>query len=87
MRTMQQLDLRDQQATYHFFEHEQPEYVFLAAAKVGGIKANNDFPASFIYDNLMIEANVIHAAYKVQCKKTAISRFFMHLSTRMRAAH
>ncbi len=68
-RTMQQLDLRDQQATYHFFEHEQPEYVFLAAAKVGGIKANNDFPASFIYDNLMIEANVIHAAYKVGVKK------------------
>lgn len=68
-RTVQQLDLRNQQATYQFFMHERPAYVFLAAAKVGGIKANNDLPASFIYDNLMIEANVIDAAHKVGVKK------------------
>ncbi|MEX0921063.1 MAG: GDP-L-fucose synthase, partial [Candidatus Pacearchaeota archaeon] len=52
-----------------FFEEEKPEYVFLAAAKVGGIKANNDFPADFIYDNIMIQTNIIHSAYKNKVKK------------------
>jgi len=58
-----ELDLRNQQAVNEFFEKEKPEYVILAAAKVGGIHANNTYRAEFIYDNLMIEANIIHAAY------------------------
>jgi len=62
-RTSSELDLRNQQGVNDFFEKEKPEYVILAAAKVGGIHANNTFRAEFIYDNLMIEANVIHAAY------------------------
>ena len=62
-RTSTELDLRNQQAVYDFFEKEKPEYVILAAAKVGGIHANNTYRAEFIYDNLMIEANIIHAAY------------------------
>ena len=57
------LDLRNQQQVNDFFEIEKPEYVFLAAAKVGGIYANNTFRAEFIYDNLMIQTNIIHAAY------------------------
>ena len=68
-RTSSELDLRDQVAVNHFFATEQPEYVFLAAAKVGGILANNNYPAQFIYSNLMIEANVIHAAYIYGVKK------------------
>lgn len=64
VRSHTQLDLRNQQAVNDFFAQEQPEYVFLLAAKVGGIKANNMYPAQFIYDNLMIEANVIDAAHK-----------------------
>jgi len=62
-RDSSELDLRNQQAVYDFFEKEKPEYVILAAAKVGGIHANNTYRAEFIFDNLMIEANVIHAAY------------------------
>ena len=62
-RTSNDLDLRNQQAVNDFFEKEKPEYVILAAAKVGGIHANNTYRAEFIYDNLMIEANIIHAAY------------------------
>jgi GDP-L-fucose synthase len=62
-RTSSELDLRNQQAVNNFFENENPEYVILAAAKVGGIHANNTYRAEFIYDNLMIEANIIHAAY------------------------
>ena len=62
-RTSGVLDLRNQQAVNDFFEKEKPEYVVLAAAKVGGIHANNTYRAEFIYDNLMIEANIIHAAY------------------------
>jgi GDP-L-fucose synthase len=68
-RTFQELDLRDQKATFEFFEKERPDYVFLAAAKVGGIHANNTYKAEFIYDNLMIAANVIHASYKSGVKK------------------
>jgi len=61
--TSSELDLRKQQAVNDFFEKEKPEYVILAAAKVGGIHANNTYRAEFIYDNLMMEANVIHASY------------------------
>jgi GDP-L-fucose synthase len=69
VRKTAELDLRNQAAVNDFFDKEQPEYVFLAAAKVGGINANNLFRAQFIYDNLMIEANVIHAAYTSKVKK------------------
>jgi GDP-L-fucose synthase len=62
-RTSNELDLRNQQAVNEFFEKEKPSYVILAAAKVGGIHANNTYRAEFIYDNLMIQANIIHAAY------------------------
>jgi Nucleoside-diphosphate-sugar epimerases len=68
-RTFAQLDLRNQQAVNDFFAQEKPDYVFLAAAKVGGIKANMDHPAEFMYDNLAIEINVIHAAYQHGVKK------------------
>ncbi|WP_034388912.1 GDP-L-fucose synthase [Deinococcus sp. YIM 77859] len=62
-RRSRDLDLRDQAAVQAFFQQERPEYVFLAAAKVGGILANSTYPAEFLYDNLMIAANVIHAAH------------------------
>lgn len=68
-RTSADLDLRNQSAVNEFFEKEKPQYVFLAAAKVGGINANNVYRAEFIYDNLMIETNVIHAAYKSKVNK------------------
>ncbi|HJZ24269.1 MAG TPA: GDP-L-fucose synthase [Candidatus Babeliales bacterium] len=68
-RTSSELDLRDQQAVRNFFDQEKPEYVFLAAAKVGGIHANNTYPAQFIYDNLAIQTNVIHESYKHGVKK------------------
>ena len=68
-RISSELDLRNQQEVNTFFEQEKPEYVFLAAAKVGGIGANMTYPATFIYDNLMIEANVIHASYVYGVKK------------------
>lgn len=67
--TSEELDLRDQKAVETFFRMEQPDYVFLAAAKVGGILANNEYPAQFLYDNLMIQANVIHQAYLNRVKK------------------
>jgi len=69
LRTSSEVDLRDQKAVREFFEKEKPEYVFLAAAKVGGIMANNKFRAEFLYDNLIIEANVIHAAHEAGVKK------------------
>lgn len=62
--TSDELDLKDQNAVNYFFKEEQPEYVFLAAAKVGGIVANNSFRAEFIYDNLMIESNIVNASWK-----------------------
>ncbi len=68
-RTSKELDLRNQQAVNEFFAIEQPEYVFLAAAKVGGIVANNTYRAEFIYENLMIESNIIHASYVNKVKK------------------
>ncbi|RYY60602.1 MAG: GDP-L-fucose synthase [Chitinophagaceae bacterium] len=69
VRTSAELDLRNQQAVNDFFEAEKPEYVFLAAAKVGGIMANNVYRAEFLYFNLMIEANIIHASYVNGVKK------------------
>lgn len=68
-RTSAELDLRDQEAVADFFAREKPEYVFLAAAKVGGIVSNNTYRAEFLYDNLMIQSNVIHEAYKNGVKK------------------
>ena len=68
-RTIDELDLTRQAAVESFFAAEKPEYVFLAAAKVGGIHANNTYPAEFIYSNLVIQTNVIHAAYKHGVKR------------------
>jgi GDP-L-fucose synthase len=64
-----ELDLRDQKLVEHFFEKERPGIVFLAAAKVGGIQTNNELKAEFLYNNLMIQSNIIHAAYKTGVKK------------------
>uniref|UniRef100_UPI00356904C1 NAD-dependent epimerase/dehydratase family protein n=1 Tax=Ilyobacter sp. TaxID=3100343 RepID=UPI00356904C1 len=69
VRDFDSLDLRRQDVVEKFFEQEKPEYVFLAAAKVGGIYANDTYPAEFIYDNLMIEANIINSAHKFGVKK------------------
>lgn len=69
LKDISELDLTNQEETNNFFSAEKPEYVFLAAAKVGGIQANNTYKAEFIYDNLMIELNVIHASYKHNVKK------------------
>lgn len=68
-RTSKELDLRDSKSVEDFFRKEKPEYVFLAAAKVGGINANNIYRAEFLYDNLMIQNNVIHSSYKAGVKK------------------
>jgi len=68
-RTSAELDLRDQQAVREFFESEKPAFVFLAAAKVGGIVANNTYRADFIYENIIIEANIIHEAYRNSVSK------------------
>lgn len=68
-RTSSELDLRNQAAVNEFFSNEKPSYVFLAAAKVGGIHANNVYRADFLYENLMIEANIIHAAYEHKVDK------------------
>ena len=68
-RTHAQLDLTDRQATHDFFSTETPDYVFLAAAKVGGIVANNTYPADFIYQNLAIQTNIIHEAYLAGVKR------------------
>lgn len=64
-----QLDLKSMDGVRAFFENERPSYVFVAAAKVGGILANNSYPADFLYDNLVIETNIIHAAYEFGVKK------------------
>ncbi|QNR83914.1 GDP-L-fucose synthase [Pedobacter riviphilus] len=69
VRTSSELDLRDQLAVQNFFNEEKPEYVFLAAAKVGGIVANNTYRGDFIYENLMIQSNIIESARKVEVKK------------------
>lgn len=69
VRTSKELDLRNQSAVNDFFKTEKPDYVILAAAKVGGIHANNTYKADFIYDNIIMEANVINAAYENKVKK------------------
>jgi GDP-L-fucose synthase len=69
VRTSDELDLVNQQAVESFFKEEKPDYVFLAAARVGGIMANNSFRGEFIYDNLMIQNNIIHQAYRNNVKK------------------
>lgn len=69
LRTSQELDLRKQEAVTEFFREENPEYVFLAAAKVGGIVANNTYRADFLYENLMIQSNVIQQAFETKVKK------------------
>jgi len=69
LKTSAELDLRDQSAVNDFFKSEKPEYVFLCAAKVGGIHANNTYRAEFLYDNLVIESNIIHASYLNGVKK------------------
>jgi len=68
-RTSAELDLRNQAAVNEFFATEKPDFIFLAAAKVGGIHANNTYRAEFLYDNLIMEANIIHAAYQQQATK------------------
>ena len=68
-RTHQELDLTNQAAVQYFFESEKPDQVYIAAAKVGGIHANNTYPAEFIYDNLMVQNNVIHQAFRGGVKK------------------
>lgn len=68
-RSHAELDLTNQAATNQFFATEKPDQVYLAAARVGGIHANNTYPAEFIYSNLMVEANVIHAAFTNGVKK------------------
>ncbi len=69
LKSSKELDLRNQQAVSDFFQEEKPQYVFLAAAKVGGIQANNVYRAEFLYDNLMIEANIINSAYQYNVDK------------------
>ncbi|WP_347713486.1 NAD-dependent epimerase/dehydratase family protein, partial [uncultured Fretibacterium sp.] len=69
LRTRSELDLCSQAEVRSFFEAERPEFVFLAAAKVGGIHANSAFPADFIYENLIVEANVIHESWRNGVKK------------------
>jgi GDP-L-fucose synthase len=69
MRTHKELDLTSQAEVQNFFQQKKPDYVILAAAKVGGIHANNTYPADFIYQNMMIEANVIHSAYESKVKR------------------
>ena len=69
LKTSKELDLRNQQAVSDFFQTEKPDYVFLAAAKVGGIIANNTYRADFLYENLAIQNNVIHSAYETVVKK------------------
>ena len=68
-RTHAELDLTQQEDVNRFFERERPEFVFIAAGRVGGIYANNTYPAEFIYENLMIESNIIHAAFRNQVHK------------------
>src|SRR4051812_23222540 len=68
-RTHAEMDLVDQRAVRDFFEHEKPENVVMAAARVGGIHANDTYPAEFIYDNLMVQSNLIHEAWRAGVQK------------------
>ena len=85
-RAAHELDLRDQAAVERFFASERPEYVFLAAAKVGGILANNTYPADFIRDNLLIQTNVIDAAYRARRAQALLPRLELHLPAARAAA-
>lgn len=85
-RSHAELDLTNQEQVDAFFAQEKPEYVFLAAAKVGGIMANKTYPAEFIYKNLMIGCNVVEASYRQRGQKTVESWFFVHLSAAGAAA-
>ena len=80
LRTRQEVDLQDANAVSGFFAEQRPEFVFLAAAKVGGILANRDFPADFIAQNLRIQSNVIESAYRAQSQAAAVPRIELHLS-------
>jgi len=86
-RTHAELDLTDQAAVRAFFETEKPDQVYLAAAKVGGIHANNTYPAEFIYDNLMVQANVIDAAFRNGVKKLLFLGYQLHLPKTRTAAY
>ncbi len=86
-RTHSELNLCRQEDVERFFAEEKPEYVFLAAAKVGGIVANSEALADFMYDNMMLEMNVIHAAWQNGCKKAGISWLKLHLSAPCAPAH
>ena len=86
-RSSKELDLTDSNAVAQFFETEKPEYVFLAAAKVGGIMANNTYRADFIYDNLQIQQNVIYNAYKHHTKKLLVFRQYLHLSEKCKPTY
>lgn len=85
-RSHAELDLTDQAAVQRFFETERIDVVLLAAARVGGILANATRPAEFIYQNLVIEANVIHAAYRAQVERLVFLRLVVHLPEAMSAA-
>lgn len=86
-RTHTELDLLDSLAVRRFFDTEEPEYVFLAAAHVGGIMANNTYRADFIYQNLQIQQNIIGESFRHGVKKLLFSRKYLYLSTRHSAAH
>lgn len=79
LRTRDELNLLDSRAVHDFFASERIDQVYLAAAKVGGIVANNTYPADFIYQNMMIESNIIHAAHQNDVNETAVSRIVLHL--------
>ena len=81
-KTFMELDLMDQKATEQFFAKEKPEFVFLAAAKVGGIVANNTYRGEFIYENLMIQNNIIHNAWKSGAEEVIVFRKYLYLSKR-----
>ena len=83
--THQELDLLDGGAVSGFYASEKPEYVIVAAARVGGIKANSTYPADFLRENLVMQDNIIWNAYLVGVKKTAIPREQLHLPTRITA--
>jgi len=80
LKSSKELDLRNQAAVKLFIEISRPDYVFLAAAKVGGIQSNNTYRADFLYDNLMIQNNVIHYSYLNNVKKLLFFRLLLHLS-------
>ena len=86
-RTHAELDLTNQAAVNAFFEEEKPAQVYLAAAKVGGIHANNTYPAEFIYQNLMMQANIIQSAWCSRRAKTLVSGLQLHLPAPGAAAH